>query len=51
MVFCRVPLERLVGLPSVIFDNLYFASSNVTTPRPIPFSGQFGEIGLIGMRL
>jgi len=42
--FCRTPLERFVRLPSVIFANFYFTRSNVRTPRPNPFSDQFGLI-------
>jgi len=40
--FRRVPLERLVSMPSVIVLNLYFARSNVIMLRVIPLSAQFG---------
>src|SRR3972149_2340998 len=33
--FCRVPLERVVRLPSVFGVNLYFARSQVVVTRPM----------------
>lgn len=42
VVFRRVPLERLVRLPSVIAVDLYFARSNVIMLRVIPLSAQLG---------